>query len=1460
MAGAKIITDVIGDALRLAGKEAPDAASEALKLAERERQGRSMMQGYNVDAWHGSPRDIPSFKTTYSSPEGYYGSNHYFSSSVDDVGYNYATPEGADIANRAQREAEMFPYGGVDDDNILEALQGLGHDFPDIGDVPDNLVEEALQKIVRDNLGITNEGAIYPVKLRMANPVRVGGKNETFFDITEPYDEIADEYGEPYGKGIDLIQSLRKNAEYYGADPGHAIDKIFEDAIDNGGISASDFERHVRGMDVYNDYDGNSASPGALIADIYKDLGHDSIDMDAYSNFGPRKISMGVNTPGMAGLYPDTRHYIKLDPTGIRSRFAQFDPAQIDSPDIDKANGGRIEKAGAGKVIGDVIGDALRLAGKEAPEAASGIRAYHSSPHDFDKFDLSKIGTGEGNQAYGYGIYAAESPSVSGRGGDYWRQFFNKMKPGPEHSAAGAMFNRKFDRDKAMEGLLKDVEYYTDQAMPGRYAYGPEAELGNSLLAKDYQEAYDILARGDIAGPRTYELNINSDPAHLLDWDKPILDQSTYIQNLISDVLPKYEIKKYGGSPYAMANNKMIEVENPELITGRDAYIIGRMGQNMDNSRDASRAVSSSFNEAGIPGIRYLDGNSRGAGEGTSNYVVFDPSIIDITKKYADGGSVEDLDADIEAALMTARAEKAGGGSLTKAFMELVGPAEREGLQALTKEGSGYTPVPGKPAAVDIPLVGRVESKPIVSIEEAAADYMRKRGRPGEHVVEAFPELDKERARRIAEAYDVMKHDPTDPAVKRSYEAMIDETVDQYNALKNLDLDIRFNPEGFDPYALSPSMGYADLAENRRLWVFPTEQGFGSDVAFDPANNPLLKRVGPVGDLPDATANDLFRVVHDIYGHFGPGNPYFRAPGEERAWLQHSRMYSDEALPAMSSETRGQNSYLNFGPYAKHNAKASGADTIYADQKTGIMPPWAYEKADGGRIAKADGGGSEYPSLENIPSYEEASAAQAEQNAINAYEDWKYNWGDPADIVAYNASNYGDLSPAQQQALLERAYQMDKPEKPMRPVKVDMPLLGGEYELGSARYDLADKLSGLGQLGYDLKTIPGYMAGAFFPPAAWAAEGIDLAEAAASEDPAQLAAAVAFGPFGKYTKAGLLGGMAALEPSEAQSGILGEWAAKASTELADALNLAKKMKKEGASPDEIWNATNWHKTPTVPSRLEDIDRALEFFKANERPWGVGLRDSDYYTYINPKNVTFADRKLSNQPMPIADAIDFPELYKLLPEIKDSVSIVPYARGVRGANYTPGEKTIRIGDVNRPYYSIFGADPYQTSLIHELQHAIDHRGGRDDYSPWERSWDQGTSSDRTIGQMKGFAHTYGSGRKLAPKIKKTPDADARFYLANPGEERARNAEYRFARPELADLPLDLSSDMERALMTGNVIIPDEPSLFQPLTHWNPEEFAAIKKGEPVLNIDKPGYTRPVEWNEDPGLWSHKYYGK
>lgn len=202
-----------------------------------------------------------------------------------------------------------------------------------------------------------------------------------------------------------------------------------------------------------------------------------------------------------------------------------------------------------------------------------------------------------------------------------------------------------------------------------------------------------------------------------------------------------------------------------------------------------------------------------------------------------------------------------------------------------------------------------------------------------------YAEIDPDRAKRLAVAYDKMENNPSNKAVKKSYDAMIDETMEQYETLRKKGYKFSFMPESGDIYG-NPRNAINDIVQNQRLSVFPTEQGFGSLVEASQAN-PLLMKTGEKWNGQDVTANDVFRAVHDVFGHgkYGVG---FRAAGEENAFQAHSRMYSPEALPAVTSETRGQNSWVNYGPYGEFNRKASPDQTIYAEQKTGIMPDWTY--------------------------------------------------------------------------------------------------------------------------------------------------------------------------------------------------------------------------------------------------------------------------------------------------------------------------------------------------------------------------------------------------------------------------------------------------------------------------------------------------------------------------------------
>jgi len=206
-----------------------------------------------------------------------------------------------------------------------------------------------------------------------------------------------------------------------------------------------------------------------------------------------------------------------------------------------------------------------------------------------------------------------------------------------------------------------------------------------------------------------------------------------------------------------------------------------------------------------------------------------------------------------------------------------------------------------------------------------------------------YAEVDPDRATRLAEQYQLMQNNPSDPKVKRAYDALINETMDQYEALRKAGYKFDFMPESGDIYG-NPRNAINDIVMNQRLSVFPTEQGFGGPSAAKALEaNPLLMRVGEKWNGKEVTANDVFRAVHDVFGHAKHGVG-FRAGGEENAFQAHARMYSPEALPAVTSETRGQNSWVNFGPYGAQNRSANPLLTEYAEQKTGIMQPWTWQE------------------------------------------------------------------------------------------------------------------------------------------------------------------------------------------------------------------------------------------------------------------------------------------------------------------------------------------------------------------------------------------------------------------------------------------------------------------------------------------------------------------------------------
>lgn len=262
---------------------------------------------------------------------------------------------------------------------------------------------------------------------------------------------------------------------------------------------------------------------------------------------------------------------------------------------------------------------------------------------------------------------------------------------------------------------------------------------------------------------------------------------------------------------------------------------------------------------------------------------------------------------------------------------------------------------------------GRTESRAIAPLEGApsvqgfvgpdpqltavAEEYAKENGIPYKRQAE-YVKVDEDRAKRIAEAYEEMKHDPQNPKVKEAYENLIKQTIAQYEALVKagykfwfIDTNIPSNLE----YAQSPFNAMRDVRSNKQMGVFPTTDGFGSSDV-DVSDNPMMAETkfkwpvgGMDGELKPVLANDLFRAVHDAFGH-GLEGAGFRARGEENAWQAHIRLFTGSAVGAITSETRGQNSWLNFGPHGEKNRAANTDETIFADQKTGLMPEWTWKE------------------------------------------------------------------------------------------------------------------------------------------------------------------------------------------------------------------------------------------------------------------------------------------------------------------------------------------------------------------------------------------------------------------------------------------------------------------------------------------------------------------------------------
>lgn len=301
--------------------------------------------------------------------------------------------------------------------------------------------------------------------------------------------------------------------------------------------------------------------------------------------------------------------------------------------------------------------------------------AYHGTPHRFDKFTLEAIGTGEGAQAFGWGLYFAGNKDIA--------EWYRKKLAPIAVRVDGELFIEKNEK------LVSDSGNTLTGAEELAARHVVETENINDaveLLKEHIQLAEKIFSEGDISEKdyrnslaklekaivileeksidfqkeevsQTYSVDIPENNV-LLNRDVPLSEQTEEVKEILKQAglyseiwLPKVrERKNTSGKAIWVVEDDMGFPVAPEAIfktrkkaeayieenkkqlehkqTGADLYSI------LQHNLGSDRAASEYLNSLGIKGLRYVDGLSRRRGNGSFNYVIFDDSAIQILETY----------------------------------------------------------------------------------------------------------------------------------------------------------------------------------------------------------------------------------------------------------------------------------------------------------------------------------------------------------------------------------------------------------------------------------------------------------------------------------------------------------------------------------------------------------------------------------------------------------------------------------------------------------------------------------------------------------------------------------------------------------------------------------------------------------------------------------------------------------
>jgi|DEB0MinimDraft_10_1074344.scaffolds.fasta_scaffold05009_6 hypothetical protein len=281
------------------------------------------------------------------------------------------------------------------------------------------------------------------------------------------------------------------------------------------------------------------------------------------------------------------------------------------------------------------------------------IRAFHGSPspEHFDSFDPRYIGTGEGAQAYGYGHYSAQNKDVA----DEYRRnlsyrklrddFLYQLDERAEPEEVMDVIDSFDPRQQQFLRQLSEEDWlgfdYPSQAIT--QALGRKSGFAGYDVAEEAQRAREQMGTG-------YEIEIGYPEESLLDWDANLTEQPESVVRAIRQLgMPTVDesgqvVPGDGGIQWPHSGSdvgRAYGFNNPSDVRGFNIYravthLPGVRIEAPSSESERFKAASAALQSAGVPGLRYLDGSSRRAGEGSRNYVMF-PGTEDrirILRKY----------------------------------------------------------------------------------------------------------------------------------------------------------------------------------------------------------------------------------------------------------------------------------------------------------------------------------------------------------------------------------------------------------------------------------------------------------------------------------------------------------------------------------------------------------------------------------------------------------------------------------------------------------------------------------------------------------------------------------------------------------------------------------------------------------------------------------------------------------